>query len=304
LALDSIGWRYAGAVPNAHKSTGSVILYSSDSREANPVTDTNKTKSFRFIRGAFAIPIFGESKMQLSKINSAIAETLPAVESINGVAIATVEETIKEIGFASQKESAKIVKSKDELARLNANLLGWIAQLDAEGKVMRFPDDHKLTPKKVIPIKYDDFMIIRGFYVGAAYDAGAVSIDAAEKVWEAAIKELATEAGYTRPKSDDKDAVRMAENRVKLIEKHAPDSDAVLIEKKEAALKKGDNKSVSLVKEINNELARREKPELDKAQKARAVTRDAIIARAKELCKAGTDDADELLIAGLLAMTK
>jgi hypothetical protein len=43
---------------------------------------------------------------------------------------------------------------------------------------------------------------------------------------------------------------------------------------------------------------------LDKAQKARAVTRDAIIARAKELCKAGTDDADELLIAGLLAMTK
>jgi len=242
--------------------------------------------------------------MQLSKINSAIAETLPAVESINGVAIATVEETIKEIGFASQKESAKIVKSKDELARLNANLLGWIAQLDAEGKVMRFPDNHKLTPKKVIPIKYDDFMIIRGFYVGAAYDAGAVSIDAAEKVWEAAIKELATEAGYTRPKSDDKDAVRMAENRVKLIEKHAPDSDDVLIEKKEAALKVGDNKSVSLVKEINNELARREKPELDKAQKARAVTRDAIIARAKELCKAGTDDADELLISGLLAMTK
>jgi len=242
--------------------------------------------------------------MQLSKINSAIAETLPAVESINGVAIATVETSIKEIGFASQKESAKIVKSKDELARLNANLLGWIAQLGADGKVMRFPDDHKLTPKKIIPIGYDDFMIMRGFYVGAAYDAGAVSIDAAEKVWEAAIKDLASEADYTRPKSDDKDAVRMAENRVKLIEKHAPDSDAVLIEKKEAALKKGDNKSVSLVKEINNELARREKPELDKAQKARAVTRDAIIARAKELCKAGTDDADELLISGLLAMTK
>jgi hypothetical protein len=96
----------------------------------------------------------------------------------------------------------------------------------------------------------------------------------------------------------------MAENRVKLIEKHAPDSDDVLRAKKEAALKAGDNKSVSLVKEINNELARREKPELDKAQKARAVTRDAIIARAKELCKAGTDDADELLIAALLAMTK
>ena len=241
--------------------------------------------------------------MQKTEINSAIAETLPAVESINGVAIATVESSIKEIGFASQKEIAKISKSQDELNRLNANLLGWIAQLDAEGKVMRFPDDHPLTPKKVIPIKYDDFMVIRGFYVGAAYDAGAVSIDAAEKVWEAAIKNLASEADYTRPKSDDKDAKRMAEKRAKLIEKYAPESDGALIEKKEKALKEGDNKAVALVKEINDELARREKPELDKAQKARAVPRVAIIARAKELCKAGTTDADELLIAGLLAMS-
>ena len=190
--------------------------------------------------------------MQLSKINSAIAETLPAVESINGVAIATVESSIKEIGFASQKETAKIVQSKGELERLNANLLGWIAQLDAEGKVMRYADDHPLTPKKIIPIKYDDFKIIRGFYVGAAYDAGAVSIPAAEKVWEEAIKNLASEADYTRPKSDDKDAKRMAEKRAKLIEKYAPETDGALIEKKEKALKEGDNKAVALVKEIND----------------------------------------------------
>jgi len=242
--------------------------------------------------------------MQKTEINSAIAETLPAVESINGVAIATVEATIKEIGFASQKETAKIVKSKGELERLNANLLGWIAQLDAEGKVMRFPEDHELTPKKIIPIKYDDFKIIRGFYVGAAYDAGAVSIPAAEKVWEDAIKELATEAGYTRPKSDDKDAKRMAEKRAKLVEKYAPESTGALVEKKAELLAKGDNKSLSLVKEINDEVKRREKPAEDEAQKARAVTRDAIVARARELCKAGTADADELLIAGLLAMTK
>jgi len=271
------------------------------------LTRTNRN-SFGLFGGAIANfnLYLGEHKMQKTEINSAIAEILPAVESINGVAIATVEETIKEIGFASQKESAKIVKSKDELARLNANLLGWIAQLDAEGKVMRFPDDHKLTPKKVIPIKYDDFMIIRGFYVGAAYDAGAVSIEAAQKVWEAAIKELASEAGYTRPVADSKDAVRMAEKRAKLVEKFAPESTGALIEKKAELLAKPDlgNKELSIVKEINDEVARREKPELDKAQKARAVTRDAIVARARELCKAGTDDADELLIAGLLAMTK
>ena len=242
--------------------------------------------------------------MQKNEINSAIAETLPDVESINGVAIATVEATIKEIGFASQKETAKIVKSKGELDRLNTNLLGWIAQLDADGKVMRYPEDHEFTPKKIIPIKYDDFMIIRGFYVDAAYDAGAVSIDAAKKVWEEAIKDLASEAGYTRPKSDDKDAKRMAEKRAKLVEKYAPESTGALVEKKAELLAKGDNKSLSLVREINDEVKRREKPVLDEAQKARAVTRDAVIARAKELCKAGTDDADELLIAGLLAMTK
>jgi hypothetical protein len=170
---------------------------------------------------------------------------------------------------------------------------------------MRFPDDHELTPKKIIPIKYDDFKIIRGFYVGAAYDAGAVSIPAAEKVWEDAIKELATEAGYTRPKADNKDAVRMAEQRAKLVEKYAPESTGALIEKKAELLAKPDlgNKELSIVKEINDEVARREKPAEDKAQKARAVTRDAIIARARELCKAGTADADELLIAALLAMS-
>lgn len=254
--------------------------------------------------GAILPVLYLEIKMQKTEINSAIAEIVPAVESINGVAIATVETSIKEIGFASQKETAKIVKSKEELDRLNTNLLGWISQLDADGKVMRYADDHPLTPKKIIPIKYDDFMVIRGFYVGAAYDAGAVSIDAAEKVWEAAIKDLASEAGFTRPKSDDKDAKRMAEKRAKLVEKYAPESTGALVEKKAELLAKGDNKSLSLVKEINDEVKRREKPAEDEAQKARAVTRDAIVARARELCKAGTADADELLIAGLLAMTK
>jgi len=240
--------------------------------------------------------------MQKTEINSAIAEIVPAVESINGVAIATVEATIKEIGFASQKETAKISKSQDELNRLNANLLGWIAQLDADGKVMRYADDHELTPKKIIPIKYDDFKIIRGFYVGAAYDAGAVSIEAAEKVWEAAIKELASEAGYTRPKADNVDAVRMAEKRAKLIEKYAEDSVDDLSAKKKEYLAKGDNKSVALVKEINDEIKRRDKPVLEEEQKARAITRDKIIARARELCKAGTADADEKLISALLAL--
>jgi hypothetical protein len=270
-----------------------------------PATRTNRNQ-FGLFGGAIANfnLYLGEHKMQKTEINSAIAETLPAVESINGVDIATVEATIKEIGFASQKETAKISKSENELSRLNTNLLGWIAQLDADGKVMRFPDDHELTPKKIIPIKYDDFKIIRGFYVGAAYDAGAVSIEAAEKVWEEAIKELASEAGFTRPKAENKDAVRMAKKREELVVKYAEDSDDDLTAKKKEYLAKGDNKSVALVKEINNELARRDKPEMEEAQKARVVVRDKIIARARELCKVGDAVADEQMIAALLAMAK
>ena len=237
--------------------------------------------------------------MQKTEVNSAVAQLL----FIGGRAIEEVEASIKEIGFASQKEVAKIDKSKDELSRLNANLLGWIAQLDADGKVMRFPADHELTPNKIMPIAYDEFMAIRGFYVGAAYDAGAVSIEAAEKVWESAIKELASEAGFTRPKAESKDAVRMAEKRAKLIEKYASDSKEDLAKQKADLLKKGDNESLRIVKEINDEVKRREKPELDAEQKARVAVRDKLIARARELCKAGTPDADEKLISALQALS-
>lgn len=235
--------------------------------------------------------------MQKTEVNSAVAQLM----FIGGRAIEEVEASIKKIGFESQKEVAKIDKSKDELSRLNTNLLGWIAQLDADGKVMRFPADHELTPNKIMPIAYDEFMAIRGFYVGAAYDAGAVSIEAAEKVWEAAIKELASEAGYTRPKAESKDAVRMAEKRAKLIEKYASDSKEDLAKQKADALAKGDNESLRIVKEINDEVKRREKPELDAEQKARVAVRDKLIARARELCKAGTPDADEKLISALQA---
>jgi hypothetical protein len=264
------------------------------------LTRTNRN-SFGLFGGAIANfnLYLGEHKMQKTEINSAIAETLLF---IGGRAVEEVEASIKEIGFASQKETAKISKSVDELSRLNTNLLGWIAQLDADGKVMRYADDHELTPKKIIPIPYDEFIAIRGFYVGAAYDAGAVSIEAAEKVWEEAIKELAREAGFTRPKAENKDAVRMAKKREELVVKYAEDSDDDLRAKKKAHLEAGDNKSVALVKEINNELARREKPEVEEAQKARVVVRDKIIARARELCKAGTADADEKLISALLAL--
>lgn len=236
--------------------------------------------------------------MQKTEVNSAVAQLL----FIGGRAIEEVEASIKEIGFASQKETAKISKSQDELSRLNSNLLGWIAQLDADGKVMRYADDHPLTPNKIIPISYDEFKAIRGFYVAAAYDAGAVSIEAAEKVWEAAIKELASEAGFTRPKAESTDAVRMAEKRAKLVEKYASDSKEDLEKQKADALAKGDNESLKIVREINDEVKRREKPQLDAEQKARVAVRDKLIARARELCKACTPDADEKLISALQAL--
>jgi hypothetical protein len=54
---------------------------------------------------------------------------------------------------------------------------------------------------------------------------------------------------------------------------------------------------------IAKELETRAKPEIDAADSARKAVRDKLIARAKELCKACTADADEKLISALQALS-
>ena len=75
-----------------------------------------------------------------------------------------------------------------------------------------------------------------------------------------------------------------------------------MAEQKAELLAKGDTKSIAQAQAIGKELDRREKPAIDAAQSQRVAIRDKLIARAKDLCKAGTADADEKLISALQAL--
>jgi hypothetical protein len=94
----------------------------------------------------------------------------------------------------------------------------------------------------------------------------------------------------------------MAKKRAAEAAKFADKSDGELIEARSELAAKGDTKSLAQAKLIAKELESRAKPELDAAQSQRVAVRDKLITRAKELCKAGTADADEKLIAALQAL--
>jgi hypothetical protein len=94
----------------------------------------------------------------------------------------------------------------------------------------------------------------------------------------------------------------MAEKRAKEAQEFEAKSADDLDKEKTELLQKGDNKSVTRVKLINKEIERRAKPTLDAEDTARKAVRDKIIARAKELAKAGTADADDRLTRALLAL--
>jgi len=101
------------------------------------------------------------------------------------------------------------------------------------------------------------------------------------------------------PKSESKDAVRKAEAKAKEVAKLAEFSDDDLESRKAELLTKGDDKSCTMVKKINAELTRRNAADIAQATAERVAIRDKLVARVKELAKAGTDDADALLISAL-----
>lgn len=150
---------------------------------------------------------------------------------------------------------------------------------------------------------YDDFMVVRGYFVTGCRDKGSPNDDAAGQVWNRAINRIISSCGFVRPKSAGKDAERMAAKRAAEAAKYADKSDGELIEARAELAAKGDTKSLAQAKLIAKELEARAKPEIDAADSARKAVRDKLITRAKELCKAATADADEKLIAALQALS-
>jgi len=212
--------------------------------------------------------------------NTAVAVLADNVPMFNGAPIETaMVETVEQLGrdyFMAEDAKAKAERS---LASCDVALFDIV---------------------KGLP--YAEFKTLRGLFINGCRDKGCPTDDAASKVWERAVNRIGTSCGFERPKATSEAATRMAAKRAEQAKIFEAKSDGELIEAKSELLAKGDLKSLDKAKAIAKEIERREKPLLDAEDVARKSVRDKIIARAKELAKAGTADADDRLTAALLAL--
>lgn len=219
----------------------------------------------------------------MSKAIVAAQSALPGVEVVDlydGVAIdPSMVETIEQLGREYWSHTDTIERATRSLSQCDTALFDLV-----NGK------------------PYVEFMTVRKFYVTGCRDKGAPTDEAASKVWERSINRIMSSCGFERPKSESEAAKRMAAKRAEQAAKFADKSDGELIEQRASLLSRGDSKSVKAAMEIVKEIERREKPLIDAAETARKALLDKLIKRAKELAKAGTDDADHALTAALLAL--
>jgi hypothetical protein len=148
---------------------------------------------------------------------------------------------------------------------------------------------------------YTEFLIVRDYFKGGIIDKGRTE-DAAQKVWERSINRVVSTFDFVKPKSEAKDAVRKAEAKEKAVAAMAAFSDGELADQKADLLAKGDKKSVAQAQKVISEIERRNATEIDAAKAARKAVVDKLSARIKELAKAGTEDADALLISALMIL--
>ena len=205
-----------------------------------------------------------------------------SVETISGFdSIDSARETLFQLGTETLEAERLMARGKDALDVLDANLFDIIKGLN-----------------------YVEFMKVREFHMAGAVDK-LDSVDAAQKRWERQVNRISSgftvknDAGvsvpFTRPKSESKDAVRKAEAKAKEVAKLAEFSDAELVEKRQSLLSKGDDASVREALKLGKEVKRRNAESVDAEKALVKATADKIIARVKELAKAGTDDSMELL---------
>ena len=213
-------------------------------------------------------------------INSAVAVVSDNVQLFNGAPIdPAFVETIEQLGRDYWTAEDAKIRAERSLASCDVALFDLVKGL-----------------------AYPEFKTVRALFVNGCRDKGAPTDDAAGKSWERAINRIGTSCGFERPKATSESAERMAKKRAEQAKAFEAKSDGDLLEEKAELLAKGDTKSIAKAQTIAKEIERREKPLLDAEETARKAVRDKIIARAKELCKAGTADADAKLTSALLAL--
>jgi hypothetical protein len=224
------------------------------------------------------------AQQTLTAVASAIAPS--TVVSISGFdSIDSARETLFDLGGTTYKAEKLREEGELLLGKCDANLYDIVTMPGEE-------------PGKRVSIPYVEFMLVREFHVAGAVDK-LDSVTAAEKRWERQISRIMNGLGFVRPKSESKDAVRKAEAKAAEIAKLAEFGDSELDDIKSALLAKGDAKSLREALKLNMEIDRRNATGLDAAKAQRKAISDKLIARVKELTKAGTDDADALLISAL-----
>jgi hypothetical protein len=217
----------------------------------------------------------------LNVISAASVAVVQPVDMFNGAPLnPALVETLEQLGREYwTAEDARSVAEKS-LAKCDVSLF-----------------DH------VKGLKYPDFMLVRRFFVTGCRDKGAETDEAGAKVWERAVGRIVNSCGFVRPKSESKDAERVAAKRAEEVAKFEKKSDGMLLEEKAALVAKGDVKSLKAAGAVAKELERREKPVTEAIVKDCAALRDKLIARAKEVAKLGTDDSVGLLTAALNALS-
>jgi len=195
-----------------------------------------------------------------------------AIETITGFdSIDSARETLFTIGSETLLAERAMARGKEALDVLDANLNDIVKDLS-----------------------YVEFMKVREFHVAGGVDL-LDSVDASQKRWERQINRCVSGFNFVRPKSESKDAVRKAEAKEKEIAKLADFSDAELVEKRQSLLSKGDDASVREALKLGKEVKRRNAESVDAEKAQTKALVDKIVTRVKELAKAGTDDANDLL---------
>jgi hypothetical protein len=210
--------------------------------------------------------------MSLSTNNAAQSAVAVAVTMIGDRPAVELQETIFCIGEETLAAESLMAQGKQALDVLDANL-------------------HDII--KGLP--YDQFMLVRDFHKAGSIDKGK-SDDSAQKIWERQINRCKSTFEFITPKSQNKDAERKAAKRAEEIQKMAAVSDGELIELRGALLDKADSKSIAQAQKLAKELERRNADSLEAEKAQRKMMVDKIIARVKDLGKAGTEDADTLLL--------
>jgi len=203
--------------------------------------------------------------------NPVASATAVVVQTIAGKPAIELQDTIFSIGEETLKAERDMSRGEQARNVCDANL-------------------HDII--KGLP--YNEFMLVRDFYKAGVIDKG-VSDDGAQKQWERSVNRCVTNLNFIKPKSQSADALRKAEAKAKKIAELAKFDDEKIEEKKAELLAQGTVQALKQAQVIAQEIERRNSDVLEAEKARRKEQAEAIIKRIRELVKAGTPDADDIL---------